>query len=146
MKTPGAFGYTPACADITPEMLKEVMIKSQQSRGNTTLQGVLADKVLPRQIRTALGALQQATASLVGSNGHRKLLQTEGVAYTLRYGRALQFVTPNLADNKQPLLILVQGEEFLLDQDIENSYREMTERLVVRTDAGLLRSSYERQE
>ena len=40
MKTPGAFGYTPACVDITPEMLKEVMIRSQQSRGNATLYGV----------------------------------------------------------------------------------------------------------
>ena len=109
MKTPGAFGYTRACADITPDMLKEVMLKSQQSGGNTTLQGVLADKDLPKQIRTALQSLHQATASLVGSNGHRKQLQKEGVAYTLRYGPALQFVTPNLADNKQPLLILVKN-------------------------------------
>ena len=34
----------------------------------------------------------------MGSDGHRKLLQREGVAYTLRYGPALVFTTPNIAD------------------------------------------------
>jgi hypothetical protein len=86
-------------------MLTQVMLKSQQSKGTTTLQGGMSDKDLPKQVRTALSSLHQATASLLGSNGHRKLLQKEGVAYTLRYGPSLQFVTPNLADNKQPLLL-----------------------------------------
>ena len=65
----------------------------------------------------------------MGSDGHRKLLQREGVAYTLRYGPALIFTTPNLADNKQPLLLIVQGEPVEFDADVGNSYREMTERL-----------------
>ena len=51
------------------------------------------------------------------------------MAYTLRYGPALVFATPNLADNKQPLLLIVQGEKFEFDTDVENNYREMTQRL-----------------
>ena len=65
--------------------------------------------------------MHQATAGVVGSDGHRKLLQREGVAYTLRYGPAMVFETPNLADNKQPLLLFVQGEPINLDMDVANS-------------------------
>ena len=45
---------------------------------------------LARQVYTALIFLQQATASLVVSNGKRQFLQKEGVTYTLRYGPSLQ--------------------------------------------------------
>ena len=130
LKTPGAFGYTSSCAQVTPKMLEETMLRSEQcSKGKTSIHSILADKDLPSQLRSALTSLHQATASLVGSDGHRKLLQREGVAYTLRYGPALVFNTPNLADNKQPLLLIVQGVPVDLDADIANSYREMTERL-----------------
>ena len=105
MKTPGAFGYARKCAEIAPQMLENAILRQEQtSKGKTSLQSVLADKDLPSQLRTALTSLHQATASLVGSDGHRKLSQREGVAYTLRYGPALIFATPNCADNKQPLL------------------------------------------
>ena len=89
-------------------MIEEAILRQEQtSKGKTTVTSVLADKDLPSQLRTALTSLHQATASLIGSDGHRKLLQREGVAYTLRYGPALVFATPNLADNKQPLLLIV---------------------------------------
>ena len=39
------------------------------------------------------------------------------------------FTTPNLADTKQPLLLIVQGEEFVLDQDLQVPYREMVQRV-----------------
>ena len=39
------------------------------------------------------------------------------------------FVTPNLADTKQPLLLVVQGEEFSFDASVTASYREMTQRV-----------------
>ena len=111
-------------------MLEEAILRGEKaSKGKTSLASVLADKDLPYLLRTALSSLHQATASLVGSDGHRKVLQREGVAYTLRYGPALIFTTPNLADNKQPLLLVVQGEPFGFDSDVESSYREMTQRL-----------------
>ena len=87
-------------------MIEDAILRQEQtSKGKTSLQSILADKDLPSQLRTALTSLHQATASLVGSDGHRKLLQREGVAYTLRYGPALVFTTPNMADNKQPGVI-----------------------------------------
>lgn len=51
------------------------------------------------------------------------------MAYTLRYGPALCFLTPNLADSRQQLLLVVQGEEFRLEEDVSTTYREMAERL-----------------
>ena len=98
MKTPGAFSYTQTVADLTPQMLSDVMIKAEQKQGSRTIQGVLADDDVPKQVKTALNSLQQSTANLLGSDGHRKLLQREGVAYTLRFGPPVVFVTPNLAD------------------------------------------------
>ena len=81
MKTPGAFGYARACAQITPQMLEETILRQgQNSKGKTSLQSILADKDLPSQLRSAFASLHQATASLVGSDGHRRLLQREGVA------------------------------------------------------------------
>ena len=127
MKTPGAFGTARACAQMSVPMLEELYLKQQGSK--TTVQSLLADKDLPQAMRSALLSIGQATASLVGSDGHRRLLHRENIAYTLRWGPPLVFSTPNLADNKQPLLLLVQGEEFQMSEHINHSYREMTERL-----------------
>ena len=86
MKIPGAFGMARACAELKPEQLEEVILKMQQTGGKITVQSVLNDKDTPQQVSAALRSLQQATASLVGSDGHRRELRGEGEAYTLRYG------------------------------------------------------------
>ena len=39
------------------------------------------------------------------------------------------WATPNLADAKQPMVLIVQGEEFAFDTDVVASYREMVTRL-----------------
>jgi hypothetical protein len=129
LKTPGAYGFTQAAVRIKPEMLGELMLQQQSAGKTPTLHSLSSDKTTPEQIRRAMSALRQSTSSLVGSNGHRSLLQQEGVAYTLRYGPALCFLTPNLADSKQQLLLVVQGEEFRLDEELSTTYREMVERL-----------------
>ena len=41
-----------------------------------------------------------------------------GEAYTLRFGPPVQFVTPNLADIKRPLILIVQGEQYNFDSDL----------------------------
>ena len=92
------------------------------------MQSLMADKDLPAQVRVAFNALHQSTGSLVGSDGYRRLLLKEGIAYTLCFGPPLIFCTPNLADSRQPLLLVVQGEEYRLDDELP-SYREMVERL-----------------
>ena len=129
MKTPGAFGTARACAEVKPEMLEAVQLKMQQTKQKATVQGILQDTDTPQVLRTALRTMGQATASLVGSDGHRKELRGEGEAYTLRYGPPMQFITPNLADTKQHLILIVQGEEYRFEPDVEVSYREMTQRI-----------------
>ena len=64
----------------------------------------------------------------MGSNGHRRLLQKEGVAYTLAFSAPLLFTTVNPADARQPLLLVVQGGKARLEEPLPN-IREMTERL-----------------
>ena len=64
----------------------------------------------------------------MGSNGHRRLLQREGVAYTLAFGVPLLFTTVNPADTKQPLLLVVQGGNVSIEELLPG-LREMTERL-----------------
>ena len=76
------------------------------------MQGILNDKDTPQQLRTAFRSLHQDTASLVGSDGYRRELRGEGEVYTLKYGPPLQFITPNLAETKQHLFLVVQGEGF----------------------------------
>ncbi|CAK0895070.1 unnamed protein product, partial [Prorocentrum cordatum] len=133
MKTPGAFGAARACADITPEMIEEVQLRAQQTGGKATLHGILKDKDTPNEVRKAFATLGQATASQVGSDGHRRELRGEGEAYTLRFGPPVQFVTPNLADTKQPLILIVQGEEYAFDNDLTEAeqvtFSEMSQRI-----------------
>ena len=93
LKTPGAFGYTRSVADITPDMLAEVLVKSEKSGKKPSVQSLLSDKDVPAQLRKALLSLHQSTGNVIGSNGHRRLLQKEGVAYTLAYGAPLVFTT-----------------------------------------------------
>ncbi|CAK0862279.1 unnamed protein product, partial [Prorocentrum cordatum] len=133
MKTPGAFGAARACADITPEMIEEVQLRAQQAGGKATLHGILKDKDTPNEVRKAFATLGQATAGQVGSDGHRRELRGEGEAYTLRFGPPVQFVTPNLADTKQPLILIVQGEEYTFDNDLTEAeqvtFSEMSQRI-----------------
>ncbi|CAK0863360.1 unnamed protein product [Prorocentrum cordatum] len=133
MKTPGAFGAARACADITPKMIEEVLLRAQQTGGKATLHGILKDKDTPNEVRKAFATLGQATASQVGSDGHRRELRGEGEAYTLRFGPPVQFVTPNLADTKQPLILIVQGEEYAFDNDLTEAeqvtFSEMSQRI-----------------
>ncbi|CAK0847613.1 unnamed protein product, partial [Prorocentrum cordatum] len=133
MKTPGAFGASRACADIAPEMIEEVQLRAQQTGGKATLHGILKDKDTPNEVRKAFATLGQAAASQVGSDGHRRELRGEGEAYTLRFGPPVQFVTPNLADTKQPLILIVQGEEYSFGNDLTEAeqvtFSEMSQRI-----------------
>ncbi len=128
LKTGGAFSWAKTAADITPGMLSDMIVQQQQAGCMQSVQSILADKNVPKQIRTSLRALQQATANVLGTDGHRRLLRHEGVAYTLSFGPPLVFMTPNLADTKQRLLLVVQGEEFSADEDLP-CYREMVRAL-----------------
>ena len=128
LKTPGAFSLARAAHDLTPDVLKDLMLKKEKEGGHVSMQSIFSDKSVPNEVKKGLSAFSQSTAGLVGSNGHRRLCQHEGVAYTLAFGPPLVFVTPNLADTRQPLLLVVQNHEFRFEDDLP-SYREMSERL-----------------
>jgi len=128
LKTPGAFGYTKALADLSPDMLQDAILNAQIKGQKPSVQSLLTDKDVPTQLRQALHALHQSTANVMGSNGHRRLLQKEGVAYTLAFSAPLLFTTMNPADTKQPLLLVVQGGNIRIEEPLPG-FREMTERL-----------------
>ena len=72
----------------------------------------------PKIMRDALNAMQMATADVVGTDGHRRVCRHGGHAYIALFGPPLVFCTPNLADGKFPLLLIVQGEEVRLDHTL----------------------------
>ena len=132
LKTPGTFAFAQRMQQLTPDMIQQAVLLLQEKGKKATMQGLLSDKDVPELLRTALSSMQRCTSGVIGSNGHRKLLHREGVAYTLRFGPPLVFLTPNLADTKQPLLLVVQGEEFRFgddEADFSHPYREMVSRL-----------------
>eukprot|EP00959_Pyramimonas_sp_CCMP1952_P334075 6996357-Pyramimonas_sp.AAC.1 len=59
-------------------MIGEVQLRAQQTTGKATLNGILKDKDTHSEVRKAFATLGQATASLVGSDGHRRELRGEG--------------------------------------------------------------------
>ena len=132
LKTPGTYGWARRLQQLTPEMIQQAIVAHQTAGKRVSLQSLFSNHDCPELLRVALSCMQQCTSGVIGSNGHRKLLQREGVAYTLRFGPPLVFVTPNLADTKQPLLLVVQGEEFYFGdkaEDLTPTYTEMVERL-----------------
>ncbi|CAK0880981.1 unnamed protein product [Prorocentrum cordatum] len=132
LKMPGAFGLARKLQELKPEDIQDAMLKMHEKGKKVTLQGLMSDKDVPQMLQIALSSMQRCASGILGSNGHRKLLHREGVAYTLRFGPPLVFLTPNLADTKQPLLLVVQGEEYHFDERITNlnpAYREMVQRL-----------------
>ena len=98
------------------------------------LQSILSNKDVPLLVREALNAMQIASQAVIGTDGHRRLCRHEGWAYMALFGPPLIFCTPNLADSKQPLLLVVEGVELRLDSDVDDvgnlpKYREMMQRL-----------------
>ena len=132
LKTPGTFGFARRMQNVTPEIIQQAILTLHEKGKTVTIQGLMSDQDVPVMLKTALSTMQRCTSGILGSNGHRQLLHREGIAYTLRFGPPLVFLTPNLADTKQPLLLVVQGEEFYFGEkeaDLNHKYKEMVERL-----------------
>ena len=83
-----------------------MIIACKEKGKKITMSSLLGDTDVPEQLRTALSAMHRCTSSVIGSNGHRKLLHREGIAYTLRFGPPLVFITPNLAHSRQMVIHL----------------------------------------
>ena len=127
----GGFKWADRVRHLTPEALAS---SARLAVGGGGIKAILANKHVPQLVREALNAMQMAVADVLGTDGHRRLCRHEGVAYMQLFGPPVIFCTPNLADNKQPLLLVVQGEEIRLDESLfaESKlprYRDMMRRL-----------------
>ena len=98
------------------------------------IKAIAQNRHTPQLVREALNMMQMATSHVIGTDGHRRLCRHEGNAYTILFGPPLEFCTPNLADGKQCLLLVVQNEEISLDASLDTDqvlpkYRDMLLRL-----------------
>ena len=125
----GGMKWAAKVRDVSAEMLALAARVAPQCG----IQALAQNKQVPQLVRDALNAMQAATANVVGTDGHRRLCRHEGHAYMSLFGPPLIFLTPNLADTKQPLLLVVQGYEVRLDAlEAGNElpkYRDMMRRL-----------------
>ena len=66
--------------------------------------------------------------------GYRINCRHQFTAYTLFFGPPIIFCTPNIADNRNILILLTQGEEINLDldcdPDLKHSYEDLRIRVV----------------
>lgn len=61
-------------------------------------------------VKDALQAMQGASAAVLGTDGHRRHSQHEGVAYVETSSPPRIFLTPNVADTQHLLILVVQDE------------------------------------
>jgi hypothetical protein len=127
----GGLKWAEKVRHLTPETLAS---SSRLTTGGGGIKAILANKHVPQLVREALNAMQMAFADVLGTDGHRRLYRHEGVAYMQLFGPPMIFCTPNLADTKQLLLLVVQGKEVRLDggdlADVDlPRYRDMMQRL-----------------
>jgi len=127
----GGMKWAEKVRHLTPEALAT---SARLAAGAGGIKGIIANKNMPQCVREALSAMQMALADVLGTDGHRRLCRLEGVAYMQLFGAPIAFCTPNIADNKQRLLLVVQGEEIRLDDtELEGvdlpRYRDMMRRL-----------------
>ena len=127
----GGMKFAAQVRALTPEMLANAARLEHTGGG---IKGICSNANVPQTVKQALSAMQMAFADVIGTDGHRTLCRHEGNAYMALFGPPLIFCTPNLADTKQKLLMVVQGQEVNIDRDdvaqgVLPAYREMMQRL-----------------
>ena len=85
-------------------------------------------------VRRASHLFNLVMGKVVGSNGYRVACRHKFTAYTIFFGAPMIFCTPNIADNRNVLILLCQGMELNLDldadPDLKLSYEELRLRVV----------------
>lgn len=127
----GGMKWAQKVQHLTAETLAS---SARLNAGGGGIQAIVANKNVPQVVREALVAMQMAFADVLGTDGHRRLCRHEGVAYMALFGPPVIFCTPNLADTKQALLLVVEGIEVRLDDaemdtEVLPKYRDMMARL-----------------
>ena len=113
----GGIAWARKVRKLTPELLAE---SARGARVGDDLRAIAQSNNTPQIVRDALNIMQMATAHVLGTDGHRRLCRHEGHAYTILFGPPLEFCTPNLADGKQCLLLVVENEKIYLDGTLDH--------------------------
>ncbi|CAJ1335646.1 unnamed protein product, partial [Effrenium voratum] len=128
----GGMAFAKRLEKLTAEDLASAARAAPDAGG---LDHFLKEAAVPQTVKDALHAMHSASATVVGTDGHRQLCRHEGVAYMETFGPPLTFLTPNVADTQHPLLLVVQGEEVDLGAvssdtlDVLPKYRDMLRRI-----------------
>ena len=104
----GGMAFAKTLSALKAEHLASAARMVDSSSGDS-MQQLLQHTSVPKTVKDALQALQGASATVLGTDGHRRQCRHEGVAYMETFGPPLIFLTPNLADMQHPLLLVVQG-------------------------------------
>ena len=64
-----------------------------------------------KDLKTALTEMMVFTSEVVGSDGARARLRHEQNGYALMFGPAGGFLTPNMADVRSPLVVVLHGSD-----------------------------------
>ena len=85
-------------------------------------------------VRRASHLFNLVMGKVVGSNGYRVACRHKFTAYTIFFGAPMVFCTPNIADNRNVIILLCQGMKIDLDLDADPdlmlSYEELRLRVV----------------
>lgn len=106
----GGMAFAKTLSALKAEDLASAARMVDGSSGDS-LQQLLQHTSVPKTVKDALQAMQGASATVLGTDGHRRQCRHEGMAYMETFGPPLIFLTPNLADTQHPLLLVVQGEQ-----------------------------------
>ncbi|CAE7839256.1 unnamed protein product, partial [Symbiodinium sp. CCMP2592] len=128
----GGMAFAKKLRELSAEDLASAARAAPQAGGTDQF---FKEAAVPQTVKDALHAMNAASATVLGTDGHRRLCRREGVAYMEAFGPPLIFLTPNVADTQHPLLLVVQGEVVDLGAvsgDMETvlpKYRDMLRRL-----------------
>ena len=121
MKIPGVVGQLRELAEL-PEHLT---VLSAQEGENDGVQAL---------IRRVSHLFNLIMGQVVGTDGYRIGNRHKFTAYTLFFGSPIIFCTPNLADNRNVLILLTQDQEIKLDlsadPDLTIGYEELRLKVV----------------
>ena len=77
--------------------------------GAASIKDVLRIPDVDEDVKTAMVELMVFTTEVVGSDGARAKLRHEQNGYALMFGQSGGFLTPNLADVRSPLMVVLHG-------------------------------------
>ena len=111
-------GFGQHCRVISQVTTEHLLRAMALHSNNPDVREVLRDENVDVALKRAIGGVLQATASIMGTEGHRSQIRLRGHAAGWHYGTAHLFVTPNLADVRSPLLLQLHLQS--LDGTIED--------------------------